>query len=610
MGKGIRGRVLRALMACGAGIVALGFLPGSASAATQSVTPTFSGSGNATSVVSVMAVCDECAPDAFFSGPFNTWGLGLTSTLTAQASWSNPSTFDMSYTPGLLRHGQTLDLADTLTTGAGNVNVDYSLTGTLGIFGSQQTGSLSCADAAVSNAGCNGWEPTSDTFGVGPITGSDTIPCVMPLPGESPRVCTNTKTIPIWSQDIFGLASVELNLILDESVTVTGTGVQSLRIAAVNGGPSIPDQPLNFAGASPSTVADPIAIDCAQPVGNDLTYSLTNNSYTAEPATYTGDIKFQIKGTALGLPVGDYTTPPLFSTTGADLGPLNMTIPDQHVDLGPVLANNVAPVPNAGGPYSGVEGTPITFDGTASTSVCGFNNLTLVWNFSDGGVAYGATPQHTFLSPGTFSGLLTVTDGDGNVATQAFSVTVANLAPVTNAGPDMGTEWGVPISLQGSAVDPGTNEQPFLTYRWDFGDGTPSASGGPTATHSYAAPGTYTATFTACDPELACSNDTMQVVVAQRATTTTYTGPNKELPSKNVTLSATVVDDLGQAVAGRMVTFTLGTQTISANTNASGVASATIKLNQKKGNYTVTAAFAGDTKYVGSTDNRTFLVGP
>jgi hypothetical protein len=591
--------------------LALAAVPSSASAATQSVTPTFTGSGNPTSIVSVIAVCDECAPDILFSGPFNTWGLGIQAELDAQASWSNPSTFAMNSTPGLLRHGQTLDLADTLTVGGGTITVNYSLNGTLGIFGTLQTGSLSCADAQVANAQCNGWEATTSTLSVGPITGSDTIPCDMPLPGESPRTCTNTKTIPVWSTDIFGLGSVELNLILDESVTVTGSGVVSLRVATIAGGPAIPNNPLTFAGSSPSTVADPIAISCAQPVGNDLMYSLTNNSYTAEPATYTGDVKFQIKGTALGIPVGDYTTPPLLTTTGADLGPIGMSIPDQQVDLGPVLANNVPPGANAGGPYSGVEGTPITFDGTGSTSVCGFDNLTLVWNFSDGGVAYGAMPQHTFLSPGVFSGLLTATDADGNVATQAFSVNVANLAPVANAGPDMSSEWGVPVTLQGSAVDPGTDEQPFLTYRWNFGDGSPSASGGPNVNHTYALPGTYTATFQACDPENACNTDTTQVVVGKRSSTTTYTGPNQSAPSKYITLSATVVDDLNQAVAGRVVSFTLGTQSISATTSSSGVASATIKLNQKHGTYTVTATFSPplSDKYTGSTDSQTFVIG-
>jgi PKD repeat protein len=158
-------------------------------------------------------------------------------------------------------------------------------------------------------------------------------------------------------------------------------------------------------------------------------------------------------------------------------------------------------------------------------------------------------------------------------------------------------------------VDPGTDTQPFLTYSWDFGDGTPSASGGPSVNHTYALPGTYMATFTACDPLNACDSDQTQVVVSKRDTTTTYTGPNQSNPSKEIALSATVVDEFGQAVVGRTVSFVLGAQSISATTNSSGVASATIKLNQHKGDYTVSAAFAGDTKYVGSADSGTFTIG-
>jgi hypothetical protein len=606
----IRRKLPRAFLAAVLAVAALA-LPASASAATQTVNPTFSGSGNNTDIVSLLAVCDECAPDAFFSDPtgfINTWGFGLGATVQAKASWSNPSSIAMDYTQSNLRHGQTLDLADTLTTNASSVHVDYSLTGVLGLFGTDQTGSLSCAVVVVSGAGCNGWLPTTDTLTIGPITGSDDIPCTMPLPGESPRNCTNTKTIPIWSTDLFDFVSINVDLVLEETVQVTGSGVTSLRIAVINGGQAIPNRSLAFAGSSPSTVADPISISCSQPVGNDLLYSLTGNSYTADPATYTGDVKIKVSASAFGFG-GSFTTPPLAKTTGANLGPLNMSAPDQQVDLGPVLANNIAPTVNAGGPYTGVEGTPVTFDGTGSTSVCGFDNLTLVWSFSDGGVAYGATPKHTFLSPGTFSGLLTVTDSDGNTASKAFSVEIGNLAPVANAGPDMSTKWGIPITLNGSAVDPGTDEQPFLTYSWTFGDGTPSASGGVSVNHTYKNPGTYVATFTACDPENLCDSSQAQVQVGLRDTTTTYTGPNQSNPSKYVDLTATVVDEFGQAVPGASVLFVLGSQSISGTTNSSGVASATIKLNQKHGTYTVSATFAGNTKYVGSADSTTFTIG-
>lgn len=615
-GAGLWRRLGLAFVVAGAALVFAGLLPGRAAAATQTASPTFTGSGTQTSILSALAVCDKCAPDLLFSGdpPFNvSWGFGVGVQIDAQASWNNPSTVAMNYTPTNLRHGQTLDLADTLTPGSGSVTVNYSVTGVAAVYGTDLGGSdESCAVVTVTPATCNDWHETTSNLTVGPITASDSIPCTMPLPGDSPRTCTATKSIQLFKEDFFGIASAEADLVLDESVDVTGNGVSALRIAVISGGPAIPNNPLTFAGSSPSTVSDPINISCSQPVGNDLIYSLDNiGGYTADPITYSGDLKFHLTADVLGIG-GGFDTPPFASTTGADLGPISMSAPDQQVDLGPVLANNVPPSANAGGPYSGVEGSPISFDGSGTSSVCGLSNLTLVWNFSDGGIAYGVNPQHTFEAPGTYSGLLTATDADGNVGMATFSVSVGNLAPVTNAGPDMSSEWGDPVTLQGSAFDPGTDEQPFLTYSWDFGDGSPSASGGGTATHTYALPGTYVATLTACDPENACTSDVANVVVSQRATTTTYTGPNNSNPSKTITLSATVVDDHGQAVAGRTVQFTLGAQSISATTNSSGVASASLRLNQKHGTYTATATFAppATDKYTGSTNSQTFTIGP
>jgi hypothetical protein len=593
-------------------VLALALMPGRAAAATITVNPTFSGSGSNTDILSAIAVCDPCAPDALFNDPngiLKTFGLGLSGAIQAQASWTNPSSVDLNYSPGTIRHGNTVDLSDVLTTGSGSINVAYSVSGTIGVFGSPLSGDLSCAVAAVSNASCNQWVPTTDTLTLGPVSGSDMIPCQMPLPGESPRDCSKTKSITLWNADLFGIASAEIDLVLDESVHVTGSGVVTLRIAVVNGGQPIPNQTLSFGGSSPSTVSDPINISCSQPVGNDLFYTLSNPAYSADSATYTGDVKFHLGASILGIGVG-FDTPALVSTSGADLGPIAMSAPDQKVDLGPVLPNNVAPTVDAGGPYSGNEGSPIQFDASGSTSPCGLDNLSFVWHFSDGGVAFGVSPKHTFHGPGTYSGEVTATDADGNMKSADFTVEVANLPPVTNAGPDMGTEWGVPITLNGSAVDPGSDEQPFLTYSWDFGDGTPSASGGASVTHSYANPGVYSAVLTACDPEMACSSSTAHVTVIKRGTTLTYTGPNSANSSKTITLSGTLVDDLGQAVAGRVLQFTLGTQSISATTNSSGVASATIRLNQKHGTYTAAAAFAGDAKYISSNDSTTFVIGP
>jgi hypothetical protein len=96
----------------------------------------------------------------------------------------------------------------------------------------------------------------------------------------------------------------------------------------------------------------------------------------------------------------------------------------------------------------------------------------------------------------------------------------------------------------------------------------------------------------------------------KRGTTLSYTGPLSSNPSKEITLTASLVDELNQPVSGGTVVFTLGTQTKSAATNASGVATATIKLNQKQGSYTVSAGFAEDARYLADSDSHTFTIGP
>ncbi len=69
------------------------------------------------------------------------------------------------------------------------------------------------------------------------------------------------------------------------------------------------------------------------------------------------------------------------------------------VDLGAVQADDSPITAVAGGPYAGVEGSPITFDGSGSTSGCG--NAAYHWTFSDGGSADGVQPTHTFADNGS-----------------------------------------------------------------------------------------------------------------------------------------------------------------------------------------------------------------
>ena len=66
--------------------------------------------------------------------------------------------------------------------------------------------------------------------------------------------------------------------------------------------------------------------------------------------------------------------------------------------------------------------------------------------------------------------------------------------------------------------------------------------------------------------------------------------------AKTKSISATFKTANGNAVKGKQISFTVNGKTYTAKTNSNGVATVKISLN-KKGTYSATAKFAGDTSY-------------
>jgi hypothetical protein len=97
------------------------------------------------------------------------------------------------------------------------------------------------------------------------------------------------------------------------------------------------------------------------------------------------------------------------------------------------------------------------------------------------------------------------------------------------------------------------------------------------------------------------------------ASSLAYTGALTGGANKNVNLSAKLVDAQNRPLAGKLVVFQLGVQQISATTAATGIASATLKLTQKNGQYPLTATWTpsggDDAKWTGSTASATFSIG-
>jgi hypothetical protein len=87
---------------------------------------------------------------------------------------------------------------------------------------------------------------------------------------------------------------------------------------------------------------------------------------------------------------------------------------------------NIPPVADIGGPYTGNEGSPITFNGSGSYDPDG-TIVDYSWDFGDGSPAVNgtATPTHTYTSAGTYTVTLNVTDDSGAIDTDTATVEVA-----------------------------------------------------------------------------------------------------------------------------------------------------------------------------------------
>lgn len=72
--------------------------------------------------------------------------------------------------------------------------------------------------------------------------------------------------------------------------------------------------------------------------------------------------------------------------------------------------SNSPPVADAGGPYRGVTGSPVIFDGSKSSDL-ERSPLTYGWYFGDNTTGAGVSPQHTYSAAGEYLVALIVNDG-------------------------------------------------------------------------------------------------------------------------------------------------------------------------------------------------------
>lgn len=109
----------------------------------------------------------------------------------------------------------------------------------------------------------------------------------------------------------------------------------------------------------------------------------------------------------------------LAACDGPSIGPIDFS----GVDLHFVLAD-------PGGPYDGLAGQSVQFDGSGSSDTQG-HSLTYNWDFGDGGTSTLAMPTHTYLTAGTYQVTLQVCHE--SICSVNPSSTTAIIADPTNA---------------------------------------------------------------------------------------------------------------------------------------------------------------------------------
>lgn len=273
------------------------------------------------------------------------------------------------------------------------------------------------------------------------------------------------------------------------------------------------------------TVTATVQNDTGQPVADRVvTFTVVNGPQTGTTGTGTtgsdGKATFTYTGLASGTDVIEAT---FVDNSGVTRTSARVTKTWEQ-------QTNQPPTGNAGGPYTGSEGTPINVDGTAADG--DGDTLTYSWSQAGGGT-FDAGASCTFTAPnaldtsvtcdddGVFNLALTINDGTNPPLVVTTTATVANVYPTVDiTAPPDGTvvAMGTQVNLASTFGDAGGNDLATMlcSVDWDNGAGagavTPAGSS-CSATNTYTAAGVYAVSLTADDQDGGTATDTVMLIV-------------------------------------------------------------------------------------------------
>jgi PKD repeat protein len=220
---------------------------------------------------------------------------------------------------------------------------------------------------------------------------------------------SNTSGTFHWATSFTSAGSYSVTFTAVTNSGATGTAVTNITITNAAFGPVVTapasmsvneGQCLTFVVTAADPDGDPINCLSPSPVIPFATFA-RNASNTS--GTFTWCPTFSDAGT--------YTV--TFTACSAICGGTGCEICGSATTTITVLDSCSGPTADAGGPYTGVLGAPVCFDGSGSSDPSG-GPLTYEWDFGDGDTGTGAMICHTYTVAGTYNVTLTVTGSCGS----------------------------------------------------------------------------------------------------------------------------------------------------------------------------------------------------
>jgi 6-phosphogluconolactonase (cycloisomerase 2 family)/Ca2+-binding RTX toxin-like protein len=310
-----------------------------------------------------------------------------------------------------------------------------------------------------------------------------------------------------------------------------------------------------------------------------------------------------------------------------------------------VLVRDPAPVVEAGPDQLVTEGEIVSLTSAAFADAGGPQGHTATIDWGDGSAVEAAlvhqdpaenagtvSGDHVYADDGAYTVTVTVTDDSGLWGGDTLTVTVQNMAPTVEAGPQQTVDEGSTLSLAPAVFnDPGTADTHTATVDW--GDGTPPETGtavetpfGPpgdaagadgtvSGAHAYGDNGTYTVTVAVNDDDGAVAADTLPVtvrnvapVIASLVNSALEVGDARE--GDAVELSGTFTDPGWLDTHTASIDWGDGVITAADIAESDGAGSLTADhLYQAGGSYLITVTLADDDGGTDTQTTRAFVTG-